>query len=289
MTRRRGTPGESRVAWDRSPEGGDVPETRLFESASAHLAELPSAAMSPSQAIILFLAGVGAGFINTVAGGGSAISLPVLTELVGASVANGTNRVAILIANIVAAAGFERDRMVPWKIVKPLVPPAIVGAAGGAYVATRLSAGAMRNVFAVVLVLIALSVLLRPNRWLEEQTPRLRQPWTSIVFLAIGFYGGFVQAGVGFFLLFGLVFGAGLNLVTGNAAKVVLIASYTWIALLLFVFAGQVNFGLGLVLAAGNSSGAWVAARLAVKKGAPWVRWLLIVAALVAAIRMLTI
>lgn len=243
--------------------------------------------MTVSSAIVLYLAGIGAGFINTVAGGGSAISIPVLVELVPATVANGTNRVAILIANFVAVLAFEKDKKVPWKVTWPLVPPAIVGAAAGAFTATQLSAGAMRRVFALVLIVVAVSVLLRPNRWLEEQHARLKQPWTSVVFLVLGFYGGFVQAGVGFFLLAGLVFGGGLNLVTGSAAKVFLIFSYTWIALILFILADQVDFGLGLVLAAGNSTGAWVAARMAVKRGASWVRWILIAAAVIAAIRML--
>ena len=238
--------------------------------------------------VLLFLAGIAAGFINAIAGGGSAITIPILTEMVGASVANGTNRVAVLIANIAAVAGFQRDNKVPWDIVKPLAPAALFGAIGGAWVATLLSAAAMRRVFSAVLVLLALSVLVRPNRWLGGGAPRLRQPWSTVLFFLIGFYGGFVQAGVGFLLLAGLVMGSGLDLVRGNGAKVALIASYTWVALLLFAFAGQVDFGLGLVLAGGNASGAYVAARVAVRKGAPWVRWMLVVAAIGAAVRMAT-
>lgn len=238
--------------------------------------------------VALYAAGVAAGFINAIAGGGSAITLPILTELVGASVANGTNRVAILVANIAAITGFEKDKKVPWPWVRRLAPYLIVGAVAGAWLATQLSADAMRRVFAVVIVFVALSVLIKPNRWLEEAEAKLSPIGAALVFLAIGFYGGFVQAGVGFLLLFGLVMGSGLDLVKGNAAKVALIASYTWIALVVFVVAGQVDLGLGLVLAAGNSTGAYAAARLAVKKGAPWVRWLLIVAALAAAIRLAT-
>ena len=238
--------------------------------------------------VLLFLAGVAAGFINALAGGGSALTIPILTELVGASVANGTNRVAILIANFAAVAGFERDKVVPWPAVRRLVPAVVVGAGAGAVVASRLSADVMQRVFAAVLVLVALSVLLRPNRWMEEAEARLGPTGAIVVFLGIGFYGGFVQAGVGFILLAGLVFGSGLDLVSGNAAKVALIAAYTGVALIIFVVAGQVDFGLGLTLAAGNSTGAYVAARVAVRKGAPWVRWVLIVAALGAAVRMAT-
>ena len=237
---------------------------------------------------LLFVAGFAAGFINTVAGGGSVITLPILTEMLGASVANGTNRVAILIANIAAIAGFEKDKKVPWDRVRPLIPFMLVGAGSGAWVATQLSADAMKQVFAVVLLIVALSALFKPNLWLEQVEPKLSRTAASALFLVIGFYGGFVQAGAGFMLLAGLVMGSGLDLVRGSAAKVTLVASYTWLALAIFIFAGQVDFGLGLILATGNASGAYLAARLAVRKGAPWVRWVLVVAALVAAVRLAT-
>ncbi len=106
------------------------------------------------------------------------------------------------------------------------------------------------------------------------------------MFFLIGVYGGFVQVGVGFFLLAALVLGGGFNLVTGNAAKVILIASYTILALVVFAGAAQVDLGLGLVLAAGNSTGALISSRLALSRGAGWVRWILVVAAIAAALRM---
>jgi uncharacterized membrane protein YfcA len=108
-----------------------------------------------------------------------------------------------------------------------------------------------------------------------------------VVFTAIGFYGGFVQAGVGFLLLAGLVLGGGLDLVSGNAAKVVLILGFTIVALPVFLVAGQVALVAGGVLAIGNMTGAWIASNLAVAKGAGWIRWVVVVAALVAAARML--
>lgn len=243
--------------------------------------------MTLGQAVILFLAGLGAGFVNTVAGGGSAISVPILVELVGSTIANGTNRVAILLANLTATVSFSRGGAIEWRAVARLVPPAVVGAALGAWAATGVSAEGMRSVFGLVLLVVAASVLIRPSRWVAEREAKLAEPWRSVVFLLIGFYGGFVQVGVGFFLLAGLVLGGGMNLVTGNAAKVVIIASYTAVALVIFAGAAQVDFLLGLVLAAGNSTGALISSRLALKKGAEWVRWFLIVAAVAAAIRML--
>lgn len=243
--------------------------------------------MSWVTVVALLAAGLAAGFVNTVAGGGSVISLPVLVELVGASVANGTNRVAILLQNIVAVSSFHQGKKVPWRFVLPLLIPTLAGAGVGAWVATLLSAAAMKRVFAVVIVLVALSVLVRPSRWMREGESRLREPWRSVAFFGIGLYGGFVQAGVGFLMLAGLVLGGGLGLVRGNAAKVVLILAYTPLALFLFFRAGQVDLAAGLILGIGNMAGALVASRLAIAKGAGWIRWVLAVAAVAAAGRML--
>ncbi len=242
--------------------------------------------MTLLEGVILAFGGAAAGFINTLAGGGSAITIPILTEMVGISTANGTNRVAILLANLSALAGFQRGKAVPWHRVVPLIIPTVLGAAAGAWVATITSGDVMRKVFAVVLLLVAASVLFRPSRWIEERDVVLHEPWRSLAFLAIGFYGGFVQAGVGFLLLAGLVLGGGLNLVNGNAAKVVLIAAYTPVALLFFARAAQVDLAVGAVLSVGQITGAWVAAHLAITKGAGWVRWVLVVAAVIAAVRL---
>lgn len=244
--------------------------------------------MSVLDAIILVLGGGAAGFINTLAGGGSAITIPILNEMVGISTANGTNRIAILAANLSAVAGFQKGKAVPWQRVVPLLPPTVVGAAFGAWVASRTDPAILRQVFAIVLLLVAASVVARPSRWVEERDAALTEPWRSLAFLAIGFYGGFVQAGVGFLLLAGLVLGGGLTLVNGNAAKVVLVSAYTPVALLLFARAAQVDWGVGAVLAVGQMTGAWIAARLAVTKGAAWIRWVLVAAAIVAAVRLFT-
>ena len=242
--------------------------------------------MTPLEGIVLIAAGAGAGFINALAGGGSAITVPVLTELGGINTANGTNRIAILLANLTAIAGYQKGEAVPWRRVSVLLIPTVIGAAAGAWLSTVTPPDVLRMVFAGVLLLVAASVLIRPSRWLEDREAVLHEPWRSIVFVGIGFYGGFVQAGVGFILLAGLVLGAGMNLVNGNAAKVVLIAAYSPIAIVLFARASQVDLAIGAVLAIGQMSGAWAGSRLAVLKGASWIRWVLVAAALVAAARL---
>ncbi len=243
--------------------------------------------MTLVEGLVVVFGGLASGFINTLAGGGSAITLPILTELIGPNAANGTNRIAIQLANLAALGRFSRGQAVPWRRVLPVVPAAMVGAGLGAWLATLLSAGATRRVFAFVLVFVAASVLLKPSRWVDGRETILPMGWRLLIFFAIGFYGGFVQAGVGFLLLAGLVLGSGLDLVKGNGAKVLIIAAYTPVALVFFAAAAQVDVAVGAVLSIGQVSGAWIAAHLALQRGAGFVRWILVAAALVAAGRML--
>ena len=246
--------------------------------------------MDPVTVILLLLGGIVAGFVNTVAGGGSVVTLPILIEVAGlpATVANGTNRVAILLQNIAGVRTFRKGGVLPARRVLPLIPPTIAGALAGAWSASQISPGAMKKVFAFVIVLVAVSVFVKPKKWLKDREEDvLKEPLRSLAFLGIGFYGGFVQAGVGFLLLAGLVLGGGLDFVRGNAAKVLLVLIYTPVTLLVFLFAGQVEWLVGAVLGVGNMTGAHLAASLAIAKGAGWIRWVLVVSAVAAAVRML--
>lgn len=204
-----------------------------------------------------------------------------------AHIANGSIRVAVLFANIAGVSAYQQGRAIPWRRVGLLLPPVLIGSGLGAWTATRVSSEGMQRVFAVVLLVVAISVVFNTNRWLEDVPSRLSPFWRNIVFLSIGFYGGFVQIGVGILLLTALVLGSGLDLLRGNGAKVALIGIYTLVALPFYFVAGHVDLRFGFVLAAGYTSGAYLAARLAVRKGAAWARWVLVVAAVGAAIRMM--
>lgn len=222
-----------------------------------------------------------------MAGGGSALTVPLLVVMTDGNIANGTNRVAVMFANLAGIAAYQKGDAVPWAGVRLLLVPIAAGSAAGAWTATQLSPEGMQRVFAVVLLLIAVSVVFNTNRWLETAPSRLNFATRNLVFLFVGFYGGFVQIGVGFLLLAALVLGSGFDLLRGNAAKVALIAVYTPVALLFYFLAGDVNLPLGLMMAVAHSSGAYTAARLAVQKGVAWARWLLVAAAAGAAVRML--
>ena len=108
-----------------------------------------------------------------------------------------------------------------------------------------------------------------------------------IVFFFIGIYGGFIQAGVGFFLISGLVLAAGLDLVRANAVKLLITLLYTPFALAIFMYNGDIDYKLGLILAVGNMLGAFVASRFAVSWGASFVRWFLLVVIFLASLKLL--
>jgi uncharacterized membrane protein YfcA len=229
---------------------------------------------------LLIAAGFIAGFINTLAGSGSAVTLPLLIFMgLPATVANGTNRVAILLQNVVGVESFRRSRVLDVRGAALLSVPAVLGSVIGAQISLNLNEYLMRRVIGMVMLVMLTVILLRPRRWLQGTLERItgRPDWKHLVlFFAIGIYGGFVQVGVGIFLLVGLVLGLGYDLVRANAVKVAIVLCFTVVALLVFVVNGKVQWREGLVLAAGNILGAWVGARFAVEQGAVWVRRLLI-------------
>lgn len=236
-------------------------------------------------------AGFLAGFINTLAGSGSLVTLPLLIFIgLPANVANGTNRIAILLQNVVGVSSFRQQKILDVRRGLMLAAPAVIGSIIGAQIAVNLDEEAMRRVIGAMMVVMLVVIIVRPNRWLEGRPEALMQypSWIQLVtFFGIGVYGGFIQAGVGVFLLAGLVIGAGYDLVRANAVKVLIVLCYTAFALIVFVINDQVELSVGLVLAVGNMSGAWVASRMAVKRGAGFVRWLLIGVVIVSAFMLL--
>jgi hypothetical protein len=230
----------------------------------------------------LLLTGAGflAGVINTLAGSGSLITLPVLIFLgLPATVANGTNRIGVILQNIVAGLSFNRSRVLDLRGALVLSVPAIFGSLLGASIAVNLNEELMQRVIGAVMVLMLFVIVLRPERWLEGTVLNLEKTvnWQqAAVLFVIGVYGGFIQAGVGIFLLAALVLSVGYDLVRANAVKIIIILVFTLSSLLIFANNNQVDWAAGLLLGLGNMAGAWVAARLAVARGAAWVRWVVI-------------
>lgn len=239
----------------------------------------------------LIVAGFVAGFINTVAGSGSLITLPMLMFAgLDANIANATNRVGIFMQSIVGAGSFKQQKVFEFKEAIWLSIPAVIGSILGAKLAIDIDELLMKQLIGGLLVVMFFLILLKPNAWVKEQAGLVKAkptPWQFVIFFLIGLYGGFIQAGVGFFLLAGLVLGAGFDLVKANALKVFIVLIYTGFALAIFIWSDMIDWQAGLVLAAGNMAGAWVAARVAVKMGAKFIRYILLVIILVSATKLL--
>ncbi len=238
--------------------------------------------ITPVKFVLAILAGFLAGVINTLAGSGSAVTLPMLVFLgLPANVANGTNRVGVIIQNIVGIATFARSGKLDLRGGFWLVIPAFLGAAVGARIAVDLDERTMNYAIGVVMVIMLFLVLFNPKRWLREQSEfKAGRPslLTLAIFFVIGMYGGFIQVGVGIFLLTALVMGAGYTLTHANALKLLIVLVFSFSAIAVFIANGQVNWPLGLTVAIGQSVGAWAAARFAVsyRNANVWVRRLLI-------------
>ena len=238
----------------------------------------------------IVLAGFFSGFINTLAGSGSLITLPLLMALgLPANVANGTNRIGILLQNVVGTASFRKKQVLDFRSSMKLVIPAVIGSVIGARLAVDINEEIMKSTIGGLLLFMFFIILWRPSKWLKEQQGKSPIPyWLQvIIFFLIGIYGGFIQAGVGFFLLAGLVLGAGYDLVRANAVKVFIVLLYTPVALAFFIYNHQVNFMFGIILAAGSMLGAWVGAKVAVEKGAKFVRYVLLATVFIASVKLL--
>jgi uncharacterized membrane protein YfcA len=241
--------------------------------------------------LLLFGTGIAAGFLNTVAFGGSLIALPVLIFLgLPTAVANGTNRVAIFFQNISAIMGFRRKGVSDFRYSILLAVPAVIGAGIGAIIAIDTKDSVFQLILAVVMITMLILTLLNPTERLKDriESGGTRSKIIAMaVFFFIGIYGGFIQAGVGLLVITALRLLTGMDLVRTNAIKVFVIFFYTVIALGIFIMKGKVDWYLGPTLAVGNACGAWLGSHWAVAKGEKWIKVMLIVAVVAFAVRLI--
>lgn len=243
--------------------------------------------MEWAEIIALIVAGLMVGFINTLAGGGSIISLSVLMMLgLPAPIANGTNRIAIAIQTATATASFRQQNVLPLKKSILLAIPAILGSLIGAWIAVDINEEILEKAIGVIMLIMLIFILYKPQKYIYGRAEIVEKPlnWKSyLIFFLIGVYGGFIHMGVGYFLLMGIVVGAGFDLVKGNAVKVFIVLLYTPFTILVFLFNNQINWKYGLILAIGNVIGAFIASRLAVSKGVVFVKWVIVIVVLLTA------
>lgn len=228
--------------------------------------------MSPFGYLALFAVGFVAAIINVIAGGGSFLTLPLLIFLgLPPSIANGTNRVGVLAQNLSAVVGFHRHNVLPVSWALSASVPALAGAALGVWAAINVPDLAFRRILSIVMLAVAAGTLLHRG---TKGTPRQesRNAWSPMLmagFFLTGVYGGFLQAGVGFLVL-AMTTAGGLDLVRGNAVKVLTVMLLTLLSLLVFAGTGHVNWPAGIALGLGNLLGGMVGVKVTVLKGQKW-------------------
>ncbi len=242
------------------------------------------------QAFFLIFIGVIAGFVNTVAGGGSLLTLPILIFLgLPPSIANGTNRVAIFLQNISGIAGFRSKGVYVFPYSIWVGISALLGAILGAQVSVNIKGDLFNHILAIIMVAVVLITIFNPIKNPSETIERFgkkHQTIGVITFFFIGIYGGFIQAGVGFIIMGSLTLINRISLVKSNSIKVFVVFTYTIAALAVFIIEDQINWMYGLILAVGNMTGAWVASRWSVGKGDVWIRRFMIVMVTALAIKL---
>lgn len=239
---------------------------------------------------LLVLVGFVVGFINTVAGGGSLLSLPFLIFIgLPSNIANGTNRVAIVVQTAMATAGFKSKGVSTFPFNGYLGIAAFLGSIIGAYIAVDITGEVFNRILAMVMIAVVFIIVFSPKMSIIHLEERLtgKYLWLGMLaFFFFGIYGGFINAGLGFIMMLFLHYVNRMSLVRSNATKVAVVFLYMISALAVFAFNDKVNWKIGFILAIGNGSGAWLASRFSVKKGDGFIKVFLVFMVVIMAIKL---
>lgn len=240
--------------------------------------------------LLLFVVGIVAGVLNVMAGGGSAITLPILIFLgLDSPLANGTNRLAVFVQCIATVISFRRENYSDLKTSMRLAACALPGAVLGAVAAVRMESLLFQKVLGIfILALVATVLIPTPAVKKEKHIGETSGGWLIYpVMLIIGFIGGLHQVGIGFFMIAALRHLMNMDLVRINMHKAAVFFIYTIPAMAIFAATGNIDWTLGFVLAAGNATGGWWAAKISVRRGEKVIRIVLMVAMVIMAAKLL--
>ncbi len=244
------------------------------------------AGMELIDAALVVGAGLVAGIVNAMAGGGSLLTVALLNVFVGLPglVANGTNRVGVLVQNASSVASYRKEGVRGFRKAVPVMVPVIAGSLLGSLLVSSVTDETFERIFGILMVPL-LFLSLRSPKNVGSQI-NWHPVTTAVIFFGIGLYGGAFQAGVGLLIVVALS-RSGLDLVNANAVKVVVILVLTTIAVPVFIVRGQVDWGFAVVLAIGFAAGGWIGARVAVRGGEKIIKPVLIGAVVALAGRMI--
>lgn len=237
--------------------------------------------METHEIILLIVAGFAVGLINTLAGGATVISLAALMSLgLPVGMANATHRIAAFFQTLASSGSFRYQKVLDLKQGIRFAIPVGLGSIIGAFISIEINEELFRKIVGVVIILMMILILFRPKQWLEGKVVpdgKKISPLQYLLFFVMGIYGGFIHIGIGYFLLGGLVLGAGYDMVKANAIKVFIVLIYVGITLFVFIWKDMIDYRYGFVLAIGQVAGAITGARLATKLGVGFIRWFMVV------------
>ncbi len=238
--------------------------------------------------ILAMLTGAAAGFLNVTAGGGTLLTLPVLSFMgLDLGVANATNRVSILFQNISAMKHYHTKGEIDPKEAASYALPALVGAIAGTLSAVYMPSKVFRVIAALSIFSMGSLLVTKPKMWDEPKGDPLSPAMRSAALFAVGIYGGFLQAGVGFLLIWAISGGCKKNLKDANVLKIVVVAVYTIASLGLFVSFGMVEWRTAFALALGSSAGGNIGARFNLNADIRYIRWILTAVIFISSAKML--
>ena len=244
--------------------------------------------MEMSQTVIvlvLIISGIVVGVINTLAGGGAIISMTLFMTLgLPIGVANGTNRIAVVLQNFTSTIAFLRKRMLNVVSGIKLSIPAVLGNIIGSMVATHISDAIFTICMSVVLSVVLIYMIFDKStnkRKIPDGHPLELRWWHFLWFLLLGFYGGYIYIGLGYVVLAVAIWSMGLDLITANVVKCFVIFVATPFSLIIFMMDGQVDYAYGLWHGLGNIIGAAFASHFAMSWGAKFVKYFTIVVLLI--------
>lgn len=236
--------------------------------------------------VMLFFGGAIAGFINMMAGGGSILTIGAMILFgVEPQVANATNRIGVLTGTISGATAYKTEKFTDLKTSLLLAACAIPGAVIGAFYSISISNEQFQKALAVVMILILVSMFLPKHK--KEKESKITKYAIYPVMVAIGFYGGFIQVGVGLILMAAFRHLMAYDLLRVNMHKVFVVLIYTIPVLVIFGISGKINWVLAIALSAGNSIGCWVSVKLSLRKGEKFVRIVLVAVVSLMAVKFL--
>lgn len=241
--------------------------------------------------LLVVIGGILAGFVTTLAGLGSVLTLYILIEIVGldSDIANGTNRLGIMAMSLIAIPTFYKGGHLNVRKSWPILLALFIGSIGGVILAVNIDNAAFRKVFRYLLIVMLFIVFIDPKKWIvnTDHTHQMSY-WMLPILVVIGFYAGFIQVGTSVLLVVFLAIAGKYSLVDASGIKLTAFALYTAVCIAIFAYNDKIAWQLGGILAIGEGIGAYIAAKVATTypKANSVVRYLLITMLIIAIIQM---